>query len=215
MKKMISYVLALSILLGVAVFCVPATAQAASSNKPVIARIEYEGGGKVEVDFKSRVSYNSVKVSVKDSGGKAYSAKILERDSDELDFKINSVQSGKTYTFTISGIKRSGTSGYTSVSGSVKVPSAAKITIGEVEYDAEDRELSVEFAHRVHYKNTKVTIKDSSGKSYSVRIREKENDEMELYASGLKRGKRYTLTISGIKCQSVSTYTSVSKAFTA
>ncbi len=211
MKKLFCFLLALGLLVGTCASYVAAHGSGHAS----VARVEYEGNGKVDVDFHGRVAYNNPVVTVKDADGKKYSAKILERDSDDLDFKADGVRSGKTYTFTISGIQKSGTSAFTSVSGRFTVPSVSKVTINELDYDAEDRELSVEFAHRVHYSGTKLTLKDSAGNKITVTAIEKENDEMELRTARLQRGKKYTLTISGIKHQSANAYTSVTKSFTA
>lgn len=116
MKKILSLVLALVLTLSLT-----APALAASS---LIKKVEYEGNGKVEVDFRSRVQYKNAKVTVKDSGGKSYSTRITEKDSDDLEFKVSGVQSGKTYTFTISGIRKRGASSYTKISGKFTVRSS-------------------------------------------------------------------------------------------
>ena len=55
---------------------------------PQLQKTKYEKNGKVEVDFKGRVQYKNVKVTVKDSAGKAYSAYITDRDDDELEFVV-------------------------------------------------------------------------------------------------------------------------------
>lgn len=93
---------------------------------PSKERVKYLGSGKVEVDFYGDVDYRNSKVTVKDTSGKKYSAYIYDRDDDELKFKINKYKSGKTYKFTISGIRNQGTSKYKSVSSSFKIKKAAK-----------------------------------------------------------------------------------------
>lgn len=182
---------------------------------PVIKKTEYEGSGYVEVDFKKNVQYKNAKVTVKDSSGKKYTAKITEKDSDDMTFKINSFKTGKTYTYTISGV-RSGKSGkYVSIKGTVKIPAAKKVTIKELEYDRGDRELELEFNRKVQYKSLKVTVKDSSGNKYTTKILDKENDGLEIYVKGLKKGKKYTVTVSKVRPSGSGTYKSVSKTFTA
>lgn len=99
-----------------------ASAFAASSN---IEKIEYDGKGKVEVDFVKNVKYKNAKVTVKDTAGNKYAATILSKDSDDLDFRISKYKAGKTYKFTIKGIKVKGASKYGKVSGTVKIPAAA------------------------------------------------------------------------------------------
>ncbi len=184
-----------------------------SITKVVIERTKYEGSGKVEVDFVGRVAYSGASVSVKDSSGKTYRASICDKDSDELDFKVAGIAAGKTYRFTIKGIRNADGNVMTTVSGSFKTPAAALVTIREIEYDEDDRELSVEFSRRVNYRDAKATVKDANGKSYGVRILEKDGDEMDLYVSGLRRGQKYTLSISGVKASTATSYTTVKKNF--
>lgn len=105
-----------------------ATAGAVFASAPTIQKTDYEGKGKVEVDFAGDVSYKKVKVKVTEPSGKTYRAKILEKDDDDLTFKLKNYKSGKTYKFKITGIKERGTSKYGSVKDSVKVPAKAKIS---------------------------------------------------------------------------------------
>ena len=74
---------------------------------PKVKKAEYEGKGRVEVDFNSKVKYKNVKVTVKDNKGATYSTTINEKDNDDLTFTIKNFKTGRTYTYTISGIKKS------------------------------------------------------------------------------------------------------------
>ena len=63
----------------------------------------------------------------------------------------------------------------------------------------------------MQYSSAKVTVKDSSGKSYTAKILEKENDGMEVRVSGLQKGNKYTVKISGVRLTSLGgSYASVS-----
>lgn len=95
-------------------FTTPVTA------KPSIESVEYEGKGYVEIDFHKRVQYKNAKVTVKDSSGKKYKAKITEKDGDDMTIKVTGIQSGKKYTFTISGIRAHGVGKYGSITGSFR-----------------------------------------------------------------------------------------------
>lgn len=182
---------------------------------PTIKKTEYEGNGVVEIDFKKSVQYKNAKVLVKDSSGKFYTAKITDKDSDDITFKVSSIAAGKTYAYQISGV-RSGKSGsYVKITGKFTVPAAKKLTIQELECDVGDRELELEFSGRVQYKSAKVTVKDSAGKKYTARIEEKDSDSMEIYVKGLKKGKKYTVQISGVRLRNTGSYGKVSKTFTA
>ena len=68
----------LMIMVWMVVAAVPAFAA------PKVRKAEYEGKGRVEVDFNSKVRYKNVKVTVKDNKGAGYSTKINEKDDDDL-----------------------------------------------------------------------------------------------------------------------------------
>ena len=207
MRKLIALALVVLCMISAAI---PAMAASAS-----IRKTEYEGSGKVEVDFKKDVQYKNAKVTVKDSSGKSYTAKITEKDEDDLTFKVTSIKTGKTYSYTISGVRSGGSGSYGKVTGSFKVPAAKKLSIKELEYDRGDKELGIEFSGTVQYSNAKVTVKDSAGKSYTAKILEKDSDEMEVRVSGLKKGTKYTVKVSGVRLKSAGgSYGSVSKSIT-
>ena len=176
--------------LVIAVITIASTTVPALAATPVIEETEYEGSGYVEVDFKRNVQYKNAKVYVKDS-------------------------SGKKYTYTISGVRAGRSGSYKKVSGKFSVPAKNKVSIKSIDYDHDDRELEVEFARKVQYKSTKVSVKDSTGKSYSVKILEKDSDSLELRVKGLKLGKRYTVKVSGVRSGGSGSYTSASRTFTA
>jgi len=207
MKKWIAILLALLVL---SINTLPAMAAAAA-----IKKVEYEGSGYVEVDFKKNVQYKNAKVSVKDTDGKTYKVSIREKDSDDLTFKVSSIAAGKTYGFVISGV-RSGKSGsYGSVSGTFSVPAAKSLAIKKLDYDREDKELEIEFNTKVQYKNLKVKVKDANGKSYTVKLREKDSNSVEVRISGLKKGVTYGVQVSGVRVKGSGSYGSVTKTFTA
>lgn len=114
MKKLIALVL---VVLCMICATIPALAASAS-----IKKTEYEGSGKVEVDFKKDVQYKSAKVTVKDSAGKSYTAKITEKDSDEMEVRVSGLKKGTKYTVKVSGVRLKSAGGnYGSVSKSITV----------------------------------------------------------------------------------------------
>ena len=206
-KRMISMVLALAMILSLSVNVFAAA--------PVIKETDYEGRGLVEVEFTKKVQYKNVKVTVKNEAGTKMTAVIREKDDDDLKFFVKNVKPGAKYSYTISGI-RSGRSGsYQTVKGSFTVPKWDPL-FKEIDYDAEDRDLEVDLVKRVQYRNLKVTIKDSAGNTVRCRIQEKDSREIELsIPGGLKTGRTYTLTISGIRPRGTGSYGTITARFTA
>lgn len=89
---------------------------AATSTKSVV----YEGSGKVTVSYRTKVTYEEVDISVKDNSGKTYSTSIKKKSSSSITFLIKSYKAGKSYKFTINGIKGG------AVTGSFKIYSKSK-----------------------------------------------------------------------------------------
>lgn len=178
----------------------------------------------VEVEFTYDVRWQrDASVSVKDENGTAYSADLVDWDEDDCDIYVENLTDGHTYTFTISGIRRTNTSTYGSVSFSVEVPkesntvsSDVSVAVKEAEYDWDDRELSIEFRRDVVFKkDATITVTDSSGNTYSARFLEKDDDECEIRVTGLEYGETYNYTITGIRNASGDTYGYASGSFRA
>lgn len=207
MKKILSVFLAALFSVGL-VSALPVVASAAA---PTVQKVHYEGKGRVEVDFWDDVSYTDVKVTLKDNNNKSYTARITERDDDGLDFKVNNFKTGRTYTFTITGISTRG-SAATTVKGKFKIPSAKKVKIEEIEYKGNGK-VELDFAGRVKYKRVSVTVKDSAGKKYKASVYKKDGDELNFRVSKIAAGKKYKFTVKGIRNADGSSYTKVSGSF--
>ena len=204
-KRLMSILLALMAVLSISV--------SAGAAEPVIRRTEYEGGGYIEVDFTKHVAYRNVKVTVKDASGTKRAATIVERDRDDLTFYAANLKPGGRYTYTISGIRAGRSGGYKTVSGSFRVPKRDSL-IEDIEYDGRDRELSIAFMRRVQYRKLQVTITGPSGKTIPSRIAERDGDELELVIpKGLQSGKKYTVTVSGIRAKGSGAYGRVTGEF--
>ena len=114
MKKRIRrLVCTLMVMMFVMAAAIPALAS------PKIREAEYEGSGRVDVEFKTDVKYKNVKVKVTDTKGKAYSTVIRSKDEDDLTFEIKSYKKGVTYKYTITGVKQKNEKNYGQVSGKV------------------------------------------------------------------------------------------------
>ena len=190
------------------------TAMPVLAAAPKVKKAEYEGRGKVEIDFRSDVIYKNVKVTVKDQDGRSYKAVIVDKDSDDLDFRIKNFRCGKKYTYKITGIRSwNGTKNVT-VKGTVKIPKAKTIKVKRIEIDREDSEVEFDFKPRVAYKNPKVTITDANGKKLKVRITDRDSDGLEVQVRGLKMGRTYKYKIKGIRNVDASKYRTLSGSFT-
>ena len=183
---------------------------------PRVEEAQYQGYGKVEVDFASDVKFKNVKVTLKDNKGAEYSAANIKRiDSDSMAFTIRNYKKGRTYTYTISGIKRSADKNYGTVKGTVQIPAATQAPIvKEVDYDSDDLEVEIEFKSYVQFNNPKVTV-TTNRKNYAVRIVKKGNDSITIKVRKLILGRKHNFTVSGIRVRGNTTYTKVKGSFIA
>jgi len=207
-KRIVAMLLAVLVL---TLSAIPAMAAA-----PKIKSVEYEGNGVVDVNFTSKnVRYKGAKVVVKDSAGKKLTTKILEKDRDDISFKVSGLKANKKYTFTISGVRVGQSGSYGKVKGSFRTPASKKPTITKVEFDAVHYNLEIDFATKVEYKNLKVTITDEDGNNVLAWNIEKDEDELDMDVDGMVAGRTYTVKVSGVRVKGVGKYVTVSKTFVA
>lgn len=204
MKKLLSVLLIALLAASVPVF--------AAQNDTI--RVEYDGYGRVEVDFRKNVRYKDAMVEVKDSQGASLPAVIMDRDEDDLDFVVENLIPGESYSFNFTGVTYL-LSGEAVPGGSFRVPGEGEVAIKKIDYDRDDRELEIEFVGRVEYEELLVTIEDTVGKTYDVNIRERDRDSLEARVSGLDRGSEYTVTVSGVRLTDSANTVSVSASFVA
>ncbi len=198
-----------------------------SGNKIKVKRVTYDKDtdyvdwnygrpAEIEVDFSSRVTWKrGAKVTVKDNKGKTYHAFLTDKDSDECDINIFKLKEGRTYTITINGIKRRGTTGYRKLTIKVTVPApkpkSQKVKVKKIEIDDEDNEIEISFASKVDWKrNAKISsIKDNTGKTCKGYLIDIDDDECEIYIPNMKYGRTYTIQLSGIRARGASSYGTV------
>ncbi len=169
----------------------------AASKAPAVDSVKYENSKKIEVEFKGDVDYKNPTIKVTDSKGKAYAATIVEADDDEFTFRMTNPKKGMTYTYNISNVAKAGTSNFTTVKGTFRIAGKKEVLVEDVDFDREDKEVNFDFQGNVKWKNAKVVIKDSAGKNFVKRIKEKDNDGIEVKVKSLTSGKKYTYKITG------------------
>lgn len=200
MKKMMAVLMAVAMMLAVA-------AQAAE-----IEKAEYEGFGYVEVDFINDVRYTGdVQVTVTDVAGTNFTATVQKMDDDDLTFKVDDIVEDQVYNYTISGIE-----GDAALSGEFYASALKSSMIEKVEYDADDRELDIDFNMDVRYDaNSTVTVTDAAGNEYATTILEKDEDSIEARVEGLTQGETYTVTVTGVAKAGENTFETYSREFVA
>lgn len=216
MKKGISLTVALIFLMSFSCVSVFAgtTNSTIDASAPTIQSVTYDNDGEVNIEFQEKVRYKKTKVTVQDAAGNKYTARIQDKDNDELDFYVRKIKEDTSYSFTISGIKRAKAASYTSVSGSFSVPAADAIEIESIEYDEEDRELSFEFVNNVCWKNRTPVVKitDADGTAVKTRVTDRDRDSLDIRVN-LDYDTEYQYSIAGIAPYGSTNYITVTDVF--
>ena len=170
-----------------------------------------------EVDLDTLVNWKSdASVTIRDGKDTKYKAYITEKDSDDFEIYVPKLKVGKTYTIKVKGIKSIDSNKYGTLIIKARIPkSATKCIVEDVDYDYDDKELSIDFKGNVTYHSPKVTITNESGtKTFSSKIIERDNDECTIYVSGLKVGSTYRFKLTGVKAEGATKTTTVEGTFT-
>lgn len=205
MKKLITIAIAAAMLLAL-----PALAAV-----PEVFRAEYEGNGRVEIDFRNDVDYQNLEVTVTGPLGAPQNVTILELDDDELTFSIADILPETTYSYTVTGVREGRSGDYGSITGEFATPAEGAVVITELEGEADDGEIEIEFLGRVDYDNPTVTVTKADGTILDARIEERDGDSIELNARGLTRGEEYTVTITGVAQRDTNNFGSAVRTFIA
>lgn len=205
MKKLITIAIAAAMLAAL-----PALAAA-----PEVFRAEYEGFGRVEIDFRNDVDYRDLSVEVTDPQGIAQSVTILEMDDDDLTFSIDNILPETVYTYTVSGIREGRDGEFGSITGEIVTPAEGAVVITELEGEADDGEIEIDFLGRVDYGDLVVTVAGADGTVIETEIDERDGDGIELRAKGLVRGEEYTVTVDGVAQRGSDAFGTVSRTFIA
>lgn len=200
MKKALTIVLSALIL----------TSAIAGAHALTSAYAEYEGFGIVELDLNQNVRWTEPVVTVTDPNGDTFEAQVLKYDRDDVDFWVPNVVEDQVYACNVSGIE-----GGETITCEFYASSLRSTMIRSVDYDAEDRELDIEFAVDVTYDTPSVTVIDANGTLYETKILERDNDSLEVRVKGLSRGSAYTVSVSGVKARNMDTFETYSLEFVA
>ena len=135
-----------------------------------VKKVNYLGGGQVEISFASKTTYKSLKISITDNAGTSYKSKVSSKSSNKVSFKIYNYKTGKNYRVEISGLKNGNASASFQIISQKKAISIAKKKakiLGATKFN------NVE-AESTKYRGTavwKVTF-DSNGANYTYHIQQ-------------------------------------------
>ena len=142
-----------------------------------------------------------------------FELKINKKENGELIMKIKSIIAVSAVCI----LATSASAFATTAKFTTTTKNTTKVNVKSVQYDysGSDDDIEINFLSNIKLNSTaKATVKDSSGKSYTTYIEDRDSDEIELNVSNLKSNETYTITITGIKESTASTYGTVTTKFT-
>lgn len=208
--------LALACIPAFATSATPATSAATAATAPAVEKTVYKGFGYVEVDFVKDVNYENPTVTVTDAQGSAVEAVIVSLDDDDLTFQITGFAADADYDYAIAGVREGRSGDYTSVTGTFTVPPEGAAVIKKVDYDADDREIDIEFSALAQYQTPSVQIVAADGTSIAATVKDWDEDSIEARLDApLTLGTEYTVTVTGVRAASDAEFGTASQTFTA
>lgn len=106
------------------------------------ARIDYADyyEGILEITFKEKVKWKNPTISVTDSEGVSYAARITDTGSDSCQIEVSGITGGQSYTFVLNGVKPRENGSYSSVKGYFDAPDISEDAMGNDVDETEDED---------------------------------------------------------------------------
>lgn len=183
-------------------------------------KVTCTAAGKVNIHFSQTVEWGpEAAATLTDSENKTIDVKILKKGPRMAAIQGEGMTQGQRYTAAISGIRVGGAAEYTSVSGvftAKKLKGKCKATKIKKEVAVKAKNtIIVKCKGKVQLKDAVVTVKDSNNKEYEGKVVGNSKGNIKVSINGLKKGMKYTVTITGVKTQKELNYASVSTTFVA
>ena len=232
-KKMVVGALALTMLLGMGIVSLAkqkdaatteATTEAAVENteeskkvKPIsqkVVKVTCTASGKLNVSFKGKVKYSdTVKATITDAEGKEVDCQIKKKNKASMQISVKGLVKDQKYTLTIEGVIAKNTSEPATITktftakGMKTACKASKVTVAKKKF------ITIKVKGNVYYKDATVTVVDEDGNNLEAKIVKKAKGNIKVQVKGLEKGKKYTVTITGVKAKKEKNYSSITKTF--
>lgn len=186
-----------------------------------VAKVTCTASGKLNISFRNKVSYtDAVSAVITDSEGKTIDCKIAKKRAASMTIKAAGLVKGQKYTLTIEGVKgkdiqeavtitREFTAKGMKTAAEAKKPIVEKSKVRRVKF------VTVKFNGVVQYKDAVVTVTDADGNALTASIIKKAKGNIKVKVTGLVKGNKYTITITGIKTKKEKNFSSITKTFVA
>ncbi len=181
-----------------------------------VSKVTCTASGKLNVSFKGKVTYtDALKAVITDEEGKEIKCNISKKNASLLTVSVAGLVKGQKYTLTVEGIlaknaDEPATIVKTFIAKGMKT--ACKVSKVSV---AKKKFVTIKMKSSAYYKDASVVVNDVDGNVYDAKIIKKAKGNIKVQITGLKKGTKYTITISGVKTKKEKNFSSITKTFVA
>ena len=177
-------------------------------------KVTCTSAGKVNVSFASDVVYDkeTVAVTITDEEGNVIPSKLTKQNKRLATVAVTGLIKGNSYTLTITGIKDAKAEEFGEITAKFTAKKI-KTAIKPSKTTATKKAVIIKFKGKAAYKDIAVTVKDKDGNELAATIIKKTKSQIKIKVDGLKKGEKYSYTVSGIKLKKEKNFGSVSGTF--
>ena len=182
------------------------------------AKATCTAAGKINVSFSTAVEWSEdASALLIDEQQNEIPVQIAKKANRSVVVKGSGMTKGKAYTLSISGLKAKGTAEYGTVTAEFKAKKLkckvkAKKIAKKVTVKAKNT-IIVKCKGKVQTKDVTVQVTDSNNQVYEAKMTGESKGNIKIKVSGLKKGQKYTVTVTGIKTKKEANYASISTTF--
>ena len=220
MKKSSSIIVSLLMVLFAAfVLAAPAQAKKRAPKAPKAVAVKAvkvvcTKSGNVKVKFNTNVAWSpEAKAVITDAAGAELTIKSSKQLRRSALYKVTGLQAGGIYKLAISGIKAEKAEEFTAISRDFSMKSFKK-NIKAKKISSKKKLVSIKFRKKVYYdKEVTVVVTDADGNILQSVLKAKNKKKILVKVIGMKKGVKYTVTITGIKVKKSAAFGSMSYTF--
>lgn len=181
-----------------------------------VSKVTCTASGKLNVSFKGKVTYtDALKAVITDEEGTEIKCNISKKNASLMTVSVAGLVKGQKYTLTIEGILGKNASEPATIvktftaKGMKTACKVSKVSVAKKKF------VTIKMKSSAYYKDAAVVVNDANGNVYDAKIIKKAKGNIKVQISGLKKGEKYTITISGVKTKKEKNFSSITKTFVA
>lgn len=181
-----------------------------------IAKITCTASGKLNISFGQNVAYTeTLNAVITDNSGKEIECGISAKSRRKLTVSVKGLIKGQNYNLTIEGIANYNSDKAATVSKTFTAKGMKTASSVEKVSMTKKNVIILHTKSAAYYKDATVEVKDADGNILSAAIIKKAKGNIKIKVDGLEKGKKYTVTVNGVKTKKENNFSSITKIFTA